>query len=203
MRLLSVFLFGALLWAAPVAAQEVPREKVKEILEKFVNEPTVQEVQAWTVDYAKVGADVVQGMFSRARLSAFLPRFQSQVDRIYEHDESLDQQAGAADQLGIDTDNDLRLRFRADWQMSQWLFNPLELRVASEAGDIAQLREDLLTAVTKVYFERRRLQIELVLEPPTDLAVAVKKELRLQELTATLDAYTGAKFSEALRSAKK
>jgi hypothetical protein len=197
------YLFGAILaaslWAAPAAAQEVPREKVKEILERFVNEPAVQEVQAWTVDYAKVGADVVQGMFARVKLSPLLPRFQAQVDRNFEHDESLDQQAGAADQFGIDTDDDIRFRFRGDWQMSQWLFNPLELRVAAEAGDIAQLREDLLTAVTKIYFERRRLQIELILEPPTDLAIAVKKELRLQELTATLDAYTGAQFSKELR----
>jgi hypothetical protein len=196
-------LFAASLFTTPAMAQEVPREKVKEILEKFVNEPTVQEIQAWTVDYAKVGADVIKGMFLRAKLSQFLPRFQAQVDRNLERDESLDQQAGAADQFGIDTDNDIRFRFRGDWQMSQWLFNPLELRVAAEAGDIAQLREDLLTAVTKVYFERRRLQIELVLEPPTDLAVAVKKELRLQELTATLDAYTGSKFSDELRKARK
>jgi hypothetical protein len=196
-------LFAASLFTTPAMAQEVPREKVKEILEKFVNEPTVQEIQAWTVDYAKVGADVIKGMFLRVKLSQFLPRFQAQVDRNLERDESLDQQAGAADQFGIDTDNDIRFRFRGDWQMSQWLFNPLELRVAAEAGDIAQLREDLLTAVTKVYFERRRLQIELVLEPPTDLAVAVKKELRLQELTATLDAYTGSKFSDELRKARK
>jgi hypothetical protein len=198
-HLLGAILFASSLWASPAVAQEVPREKVREILERFVNEPTVQEVQAWTVDYAKVGAEVVQGMFARVKMSAFLPRFQAQVDRNLEHDESLDQQAGAADQFGIDTDDDIRFRFRGDWQMSQWLFNPLELRVAAEAGDIAQLREDLLTAVTKVYFERRRLQIELILEPPTDLAVAVKKELRLQELTATLDAYTGAQFSKELR----
>lgn len=198
-----IFLTGALfLLSFPAVAQEVPREKIKEVLERFVDEPTIQEVQAWTMDYAKVGADMVQGLFSRAKLAPLLPRFSTQIDRILERDESLDTQAGAADRLGIDTDNDLRMRFRADWQMSDWIFNPLELRVVAEAGDIAQLREDLLSAVTKVYFERRRLQVELVLEPATDLAVAVKKELRLQELTATLDSYTGGRFSKALRAAR-
>src|SRR5262249_50388341 len=146
---------------------------------------------------------IVQGMYTRARIAPTLPQFSAQADRILQHDETLDQQAGAADKQAVNTHDDLRLRFRAQWDMSEWLFNPLELRGAAEADDIAQLREDLLTAVTKVYFERRRLQVELVLEPSSDLATAIKQELRLQELTATLDAYTGSKFSDALRAAKQ
>jgi hypothetical protein len=188
----------------PVLAQEAaPREKVREVLEKFVNEPTIQEVQDWSLDYAQIGPQLISGMFRRARGSGFLPNFQAQADRILEEDQTLDTEAGAADQRTISTDNDLRMRFRADWDMSRWLFNPLEVRLLSELDNLAQLREDLLSAVTKVYFERRRLQVELVLEPPADLAVAVKKELRLQELTATIDSYTGRKFSDALRAARK
>lgn len=192
-----------LAFSSAAQAQEAPREKVREVLEKFVNEPTIQEVQDWTLEYAQVGPQVIAGMFKRARLSGILPNFQAQADRILEEDQTLDTEAGAADQQTISTDNDLRLRFRADWDMSRWLFNPLEVRLLSELDNLAQLREDLLSAVTKVYFERRRLQVELVLDPPADIAAAIKKELRLQELTATLDSYTGRKFSETLRASRK
>ena len=201
-RPLAIFAFGLFTVSGSAFAQEVPREKVKEVLEKFSGEPTIQEVQAWTAKYSQVGPEVIRGMMGRARLAPFLPRISTYMDRILQHDETLDTEAGAADQFGINTHNDTRTRIRADWDMSEWLFNPDEVRLLGEVDNVAHLREDLLSAVTKVYFERRRLQVELVLEPSTDLAVAVKKELRLQELTATLDSYTGGAFSKQLRASR-
>ena len=55
-----------------------------------------------------------------------------------------------------------------------------------------------MNEVTRTYFERRRLQIEIMASPPNDLKVSLEKELRLQELTADIDALTGGYFSKQL-----
>ena len=61
-----------------------------------------------------------------------------------------------------------------------------------------QLRDDILDEITRTYFERRRLQIDSYMSPPEDLKLKLEKELRIQELTADLDALTGGCFSERL-----
>ncbi len=63
---------------------------------------------------------------------------------------------------------------------------------------MVQLRDDILDEVTSYYYERRRLQIELLEAPPNDTRSRIKKELRVQELSANLDALTGGYFSRQL-----
>ena len=63
---------------------------------------------------------------------------------------------------------------------------------------MVQLRDDVLDEVTRLYFERRKLQIELKQDPPKDVDEYIEKELRLQELTANIDAMTGGWFSREI-----
>ena len=63
---------------------------------------------------------------------------------------------------------------------------------------MVQLRDDILDEVTRTYFERRRLQIALLTQPPADEKQVIDKELRLQELTAMIDGLTGGYFSTHL-----
>ena len=56
----------------------------------------------------------------------------------------------------------------------------------------------MLDEVTRLYFDRRRLQVDMLLKASPDLKAQLENELRLQELTANLDAYTGGAFSAAL-----
>ena len=60
---------------------------------------------------------------------------------------------------------------------------------------MVQLRDDIMNEITRTYFERRRLQIETYLSPPRDIKQILEKDLRIQELTADLDALTGGYFS--------
>ena len=68
----------------------------------------------------------------------------------------------------------------------------------NEAQDVVKLRDKVLDEVTRLYFDRRRLQVELLLDPPTGLQDQLESELRLQESTANLDAFTGGAFSASL-----
>jgi hypothetical protein len=53
--------------------------------------------------------------------------------------------------------------------------------------------------VTRLYYERRRLQIEMLLYTPARTWERVEKQLRLEELTADIDAITGHYFSARLK----
>ena len=64
---------------------------------------------------------------------------------------------------------------------------------------MVQLRDDVLDEVTRLYFERRKLQIELLISTPEDFKARIEKELRLQELTANIDSLTGSYLSRRLK----
>jgi hypothetical protein len=72
------------------------------------------------------------------------------------------------------------------------------IRVISETQDVVKLRDKILDEATRLYFDRRRLQVDILMNTG-DVKTQIKNELRLQELTAQLDAYTGGRFSKALK----
>jgi hypothetical protein len=65
---------------------------------------------------------------------------------------------------------------------------------------LVQLRNDILDEVNKIYFARLRVKMELDNLGIEERKKRLEKELRLQELTASLDALTGGYFS-AVRAA--
>ncbi len=67
---------------------------------------------------------------------------------------------------------------------------------------VVELRDDILNEVTRLYFERRRLQAEILLSAPLDKKEGTEKTLRLAELTASIDALTGGYFSRELERNK-
>ena len=108
-------------------------------------------------------------------------------------------------------DDDDGFGVRLAWRLDKLVMSSERIRVINEAQDIVKLRDKVLDEVTRVYFDRRRLQGELVLEvvlrhlqverllsPASSLKDQIKDELRLQELTASIDALTGGQFSSAL-----
>ena len=64
---------------------------------------------------------------------------------------------------------------------------------------MAQLRDDIVNEVTRTYFERRRLQVKLLTNPPANQQMVLEQELRLQELTALIDGLTGGRFSGSMK----
>ncbi len=95
-------------------------------------------------------------------------------------------------------DDDDSFGVRLAWRLDKIVMSSERIRVINEAQDIVKLRDKILEDVTRIYFDRRRLQVEQLLSPPTDLRTKLKNELRLQELTANIDALTGGRFSAAL-----
>jgi hypothetical protein len=64
---------------------------------------------------------------------------------------------------------------------------------------MAELRDSILDEVTKTYFERQRVTMELESLAIGDNKKRREKELKLQELAASLDALTNGYFSAHTR----
>ena len=64
---------------------------------------------------------------------------------------------------------------------------------------MVELRDDILDQVNKLYFERLRVRMELDTLNVEDRKKRFEKELKLQELAASLDALTSGYYSEQLR----
>ncbi len=190
---------------APSARVIEPRE----ILSVFDREPTVQEVQTWAHRYAGADPAQVQVWLDRSRSFAALPEVTLDLEAGFDNDQGwlyldesgLSPMPGSVPVPVIDDadrarDFDLGLELR--WDLSSLVMSNERIRMIAEARDLAELRERVRTEVTRIYFERRRLQVERLIDPGAALAVRVERELHIQELTAEIDALTGGAFSEAL-----
>mgnify|MGYP000477339406 CR=1 FL=1 len=171
---------------------------VRKVLQKFQGEPGIREVQKAAVGYANANPDIIDSLRTRARVAAVAPEFRVYSRGEWDYGESIDLEPGAATQTDYDTDWGNRTYLQATWDLDRLIFNRDELGIARETVRLSNLRDRVLDQVTRRYFERRRLQVDLELSPSTDLADRVRKELRIQELTADIDALTGGWFSKSL-----
>ena len=187
----------ALAYVVPTASASTPGHLHRQLAE-LKKEPSVRDVQEAALRYFRVNSASVDSMRSRARIKALAPIFEI---------------SGGYTQSGLD-DSTLNYEFhqtepwveresggtgwnaRAKLTMNlpKLIFNPEELDVASLAG----LVEGLLKESTRLYFMRRRLQVDMILVPPTDTATKLSKELRIEELTGLIDAMTGGWFQGQL-----
>ncbi|MBI1944345.1 MAG: DUF655 domain-containing protein [Deltaproteobacteria bacterium] len=190
--------------AEQVVVQEgkvVSKEVVRKVLMRFAAEPTIREVQERAVAWVQVHPEVADSWRTRARFNALAPRLTTTGQGTLDDDLRVVEQTGEADVQAKTNNSTGRLTVGVTWELDRLIFEPQEMAVAREVVRTANLRDRLLEEVTRRYFERRRLQVDLELAPPTDLADRVRKELRLMELTADIDAFTGGWFSDKLEKA--
>jgi len=81
------------------------------------------------------------------------------------------------------------------------IWNDDQTSIDSRSKLMVELREDVLNQVTRLYFERRRLQIEALVKKETGLP-RLEKQMRIDELTALIDAMTGGKFSKGFKDGR-
>ncbi|MBN1355912.1 helix-hairpin-helix domain-containing protein [bacterium] len=188
-----------------------PVPSVEEIMALYETEPTIHEVHRAVLEYASINQGTFQQWRRDVKRRALLPEtFQVTVghdtddDTDYSRSKTISLTGGTVtigpdDQTwGHDTDSDWDYELRLKWNFQDYLFHADMLRVSAETEDQVELRQDLLNEVTRLYFDRRRLQVEMFLEPDVDIHTQMKRVLRLDELTAALDAVTNGFFSEKL-----
>lgn len=173
-------------------------DSAKTILQNFSHEPTYQEIQRAAIEYAEVHPEKIAKWRRAAKAKALLPTLSLGIDR--DKSKSLHWDSGTnPDTLVIGPDEeDIGWDIKCSWDLGDLIWNDAQTSIDVRSKLMVQLRDDILDEVTNLYFERRKLQIELLQNPPKDVNKQIEKDLRLQELTANIDAMTGGYLSREI-----
>ena len=168
------------------------------ILSNFNNEPTINETIDMAVQYAEVHPDKIKKWRRGAKFKALFPRVVFGID--HAKSDTYEIYTSGSNSYWVygpqDATDGWDINF--SWDLSDLVWNESQTSIDVRSKLMVQLRDDIVDEVTRTYFERRRLQVELLLDPPAELSLNLKKRLRLQELTATLDGLTGSRFSKSI-----
>jgi hypothetical protein len=196
-------LCACLLVIPSVAAQESFDQRIASIMAQFEHEPDVRKVQRAAARHAQVNPGSYAQWQSAAAWAHTLPeRVKGEVQRL-SRDEKDVRTTSSTNSLSelLALDDHLRLDVEVQWDLSKLIFNPDQLKVSREISNLVELREDILTTVNKLYFSRRRIQVERVLNPPQSIRKAVNLSINIASLSADIDALTGGWFSRKLKAA--
>ena len=82
------------------------------------------------------------------------------------------------------------------WDLGDLIWSEQQRLIDSQVRLMVKLRQDIVDEVTRLYFEHRRLELELVSCKEIKAEDRQNKQLRIKELTALLDGLTGGHFSK-------
>lgn len=168
------------------------------------DEPNINEIQEAAIKYAEVEPEKIKIWRQKASKAALLPKVNVGLDRNTTdlwHWEGGSTTKSDDDKLRRGRDN-LDWDVTLSWDLGELIWNEDQTSIDVRSRLMVELRGDILDQVTKIYFERLRLKSELNNLTIEDRKKRSEKELRLQELTAMLDALTGGYFSGNIKNNK-
>lgn len=179
-----------------------------ELQKLFVHEPSIQLVHEWVIDYADVSNSKVEAWKRKARHKSWMPSLSLGVDGDQDvtYSDSVYGSSSGTHYIAPDDKTygrDYGWDVSMSWDLSDVIWSTDQTTIDSRAKLMVELREDLLDQVTRIYFERRRLQVELHVLAFDDGMEVVDRHMRIEELTALIDSLTGGKFTESLHRNEK
>ena len=167
--------------------------------------PSMKSVHKMAIDYAEVSPEKIRAWRQRAKWKAILPKLSAGFSESIDENVEIYKSASTAyvvtgpEEKGANWDMDL------SWDFSELIWNSSETSIDVRSKLMVQLRVEILEDITRLYFERKRIVSEVLNmressegEDAASLKVIAEKMMRVEELTARIDALTGGKFSEAI-----
>ena len=162
------------------------------------NEPAIADIQKAVIKYADViRPERLNGHRRSIALSALFPSATFKLDVERDHWE------GGSTSTSIPSGDDFLWRgvdaaewyISASWDLGDLIWDDQQRQIDNQQRYMIELRDDLLDKVTRYYFERKRLRQEILNNSTEDQIELNEKKLRLEELTAYIDALTGGYLS--------
>ena len=171
------------------------RSQMTHLREIIKREPTIQEVQRAALAHYQLEPERIDSMSTAARLKGLFPEVDAGFDSLLGHNFT-DTQDALYPTLPFKerqaaTNDQTIWHVRGVWDLSRVVFNPEQLDIKT----LGSLQETLVREVTTMFFSRRRVLANLILSPPDDEEDLYDEQLRLDEMTATIDAFTGGKVA--------
>ena len=158
-------------------------------------EPSVGAVQQAAVRYIECEPSALRALERDARAFGALPEVQlsGSFDGDRQSDlDPFDNVEGQSNDTGWEVSVDL------EWDLADLVTSYERIRTLSEQQRRMELRRRVLEDVTRCYFDRLRAIAEIELTPGLEPAARAQLRLRVDEITAQLDAMTGGEFSRML-----
>jgi len=166
--------------------------------------PDIEDVQKAAIKYGEVEPEKILLWRKQAAAKALLPKLSASVNRdtgdIW-HWES-GSSTKAFDDALMKGNDAVGWDVSVSWDLSELIWNSDQTSIDSRSKLLVELRGDIIDEVTKIYFERIRVKMELNSLQIEDRKRRFDKELKLKELTAMLDGYTGGYFSKGSKKNK-
>ena len=196
---------GVFKYSHPEINYSIPMEPVgrpsgEEFLKQFDREPTIIEVQNAAIRYAEVNPSKIEAWRTAASRKALLPTLS--FSKGVSQDENVDIDRGGTNDpdrfISGPMENSYDWSVGLSWNLGELIWNDDQTSIDTRSRLLVELRDDMLSKVTHLYYERRRLQIDMGLSPKKDFPLEIENVIKLQELTAGIDALTGGYFSKRL-----
>jgi hypothetical protein len=163
-------------------------------------EPSFREFQEAVIRFHDVGQKKIDRWHFQSRLRAVVPTFY--FSKSFSRNRSIDiDRGGTADPDKYMTGPDDLGRawnMNVSWDLGDMIWSTAQTSIDSRSKLDAELRRDVLSETTRLYYERRRLQMQLVFRPSGSEEAHMADLIRLDELTSLLDTLSGGIFSDKL-----
>lgn len=167
------------------------------------NEPPIKAVQDAAIKYAEVEPEKIKEWRKKAKMKAVLPRLTVGIDNNRNSNYEIYTSATTHYIYEGPDDRSSGWDVTLSWELGDLIWNSEQTSIDARSRLMVELREDVLDQVTRLYFERLRVMMEADSLSIEDRKKRFEKELRIEELTASLDALTGGYFSEAISKIKR
>ena len=164
-------------------------------------DPPIEAVRRAALDYLDLGAPRLRAMRQGVERRGWFPTLALRLDRdrdVMRRDDSDEVFTSGALHSLSDRVDDRSTRFETSlsftWDLGDVLYHPESVDVSRETRELIELRDDVLDEIHHLYFERRRVLLELLTLPPGQPLEAARLRLRADELVAGIDAWTGGWF---------
>jgi hypothetical protein len=176
----------------PVTAARAESQRVLVLV--AAADPPIAEVQRAAAEHDGVDPERLRAWVARPRSAHWLPRLSVEASRT-ERDTRVVGVTGTVESDYLRLNPSTQYGIRLSWDLDQLVFSRDEPAAAWTASRLIDRREERVRRATKLYFQRRRLLVQLALEPPREPRERADRENQVDEITAELDELTGGLFS--------
>ncbi|HRK61459.1 MAG TPA: hypothetical protein PLY88_02780 [Candidatus Omnitrophota bacterium] len=198
--LLAVTAEGLWKWVAKSSSEPIRAENAL-VFNKLIRlEPSARDIHKRVIRYSDTGNGKIKRWQAQSRVAALLPNVSAGKDWGTSNNIDLDRAGTNDPDRFIDGpwDRDRGADIGFSWDLGNFIFSSSQTSIDSRSKLMVDQRNDLLSEATRLFYERRRLQAEIVYAPAEDEKSHWDRLLRLDELTALIDALTDGYLSKQL-----
>jgi hypothetical protein len=181
-----MLLVGIMLAALAATAHAQTADDVRRAITDQRGEPEVHDVVAAVLRHSGIDPSRADGAMERARLAGLLPMVRAGLRQGTGYD-FLQRQTDTTGTSSLTGIQDLAFIGQLTFRLDRLLYATDERTLLRESRTAAEQRMQIVSETVRLYFERRRLLVEIQLTGETDL----DREARIAEIDALFEVMSG------------